>query len=58
MGWLWSLVTILGPLLLIAAIVWATLRVRNASRSSYERAEQSARDVRQDISTDEEKDLR
>ena len=28
-GWLWTLITILGPLLLIAAIVWAYLRNRN-----------------------------
>lgn len=58
MGWLWSLVVILGPLLLIAAIVWATLRVRNASRSSLERAEQSARDVREGIAHDEDREPR
>ncbi len=56
MGWLWSLVTILGPILLIVAIVWTTIRVRGGSRSGYRRAEQSARDVRDDIARDEERE--
>ena len=48
-GWLWSLATILGPILLIAAIVWAFLRNRNPRPGEIERAERGARELRQDI---------
>ncbi len=52
-GWLWSLATILGPILLIAAIVWAFLRNRNPRPGEIERAERGARELRQDIEEDE-----
>lgn len=54
MGELWSLATIIGPILLIAVIIWATLRNRRGSRADYERAERSARAVREDIRRDED----
>ena len=50
-GAMWSLVTILGPLLLIAAIVWAVLR--NRSRDGIDRAERGARELRQEIEEEE-----
>ena len=52
-GWLWTLITILGPLLLIAAIVWAWLRNRNPSREEIARAERGARELREEIEEDE-----
>jgi hypothetical protein len=53
MGWLWGVVTVVGPLLLIAAIIWVTLRQRNIKRSVSERSEQGAREVRADIERDD-----
>ena len=55
-GWLWTLITIVGPLLLIGAIVWATLRNRNARPGEINRAEQGARELREEIERDEAKD--
>ena len=55
-GWMWSLVTILGPALLIAAIIWATLRNRRAGARKLERSERSAREVREEIARDPEYD--
>ena len=49
MGWLWTLITILGPLLLIGAIIWAVLRNRNPSRSEIERSERGARELREKL---------
>ena len=42
-GWLWTLITILGPLLLIGEIAWATLRNRNTRPGEIARAEHGAR---------------
>jgi hypothetical protein len=55
-GWLWTLITILGPLLLIGAIVWATLRNRNARPGEIARAERGARELREEIERDEARD--
>ena len=43
---LWSLITVVGPILLIAAIIWAYLRNRTAGRASVARAERGARELR------------
>ncbi|MBC7158499.1 MAG: hypothetical protein H5U21_00405, partial [Porphyrobacter sp.] len=48
-GWLWSLATILGPILLMAAIVYAIIRNRSGSRAEVERAERGAVDLRKDL---------
>jgi len=48
-GWLWSLATILGPILLIAAIGWAYFRNRNPRPGEIARAEQGARELRQEL---------
>jgi hypothetical protein len=53
MGWLWTLATIVGPLLLIGAIVWAYLRNRRASPGEIARAERGARELREEIEEDE-----
>ncbi len=50
---IWSLVTVVGPVLLIAALIWAYLQNRNASRANVERAERGARELRQEIEHDE-----
>ena len=55
-GWLWTLITILGPLLLIAAIVWAYLRNRNPRPGEIARAEQGARELRQELEEEEARD--
>jgi cbb3-type cytochrome oxidase subunit 3 len=51
-GAMWSLVTILGPILLIAAIVWAFLRNRRAGRGSFDRAERGAQELRDELERD------
>ncbi|MBA3675958.1 MAG: hypothetical protein H0W74_00960 [Sphingosinicella sp.] len=43
-GPLWSIITIVGPLLLIAVLAWAVLRNRG-SRSSIEETEQATREL-------------
>jgi hypothetical protein len=52
-GWLWTLATILGPMLLIGMIVWAYLRNRNPKPGEIARAERGARELRQEIEDDE-----
>jgi hypothetical protein len=52
-GWLWSLSTIVGPILLMAVILWAWLRNRNPRPGEIARAERGARELRQEIEEDE-----
>lgn len=52
-GWLWSLITILGPILLIGAIVWAYLRNRKPRAGEIARAERGARELREELEEDE-----
>ena len=52
-GWLWTLITILGPILLIGAILWAYMRNRNPLPGEIERAERGARELREEIEEDE-----
>jgi cbb3-type cytochrome oxidase subunit 3 len=52
-GWLWTLITILGPLLLIAAIVWAYLRTRKPTRAEIAQADQGARKLREELEEEE-----
>lgn len=52
-GWLWTLISILGPILLIGAIVWAYMRNRNPRRGEIERAERGARELRADLEEEE-----
>ena len=55
-GWLWSLSTIVGPILLMAVILWAWLRNRNPPPGEIAGAERGARELRQDIEEDEARD--
>lgn len=41
----WSLVTVVGPILLIVVLAWAMLRNRSRSRAEKERTEQATRDL-------------
>ena len=54
MGWLWTLITVLGPILLVGAIVWAVLRNRNPPPAEIERAEKGARQLREQLEAEDE----
>jgi len=53
-GWLWSLATILGPILLIGAILYAFLRNRGGSQQQVDRAERGAAEFREKLERDPE----
>jgi hypothetical protein len=53
---LWIVIDIAGPLLLIAAIIWAVLRNRKARPGEIARAEQGARDLREQLDEEEARD--
>lgn len=53
-GWLWSLATIIGPILLIGVILYAFLRNRGGSRRQVERAERGAVEFREELERDPE----
>ena len=55
-GWLWSLITILGPILLIGAIVWMFLRNRHARRGEIAQAERGARELREQLEREDARD--
>ncbi|HZH08205.1 MAG TPA: hypothetical protein VEY69_16155 [Lautropia sp.] len=44
----WSLLTILGPILLFAVILWATLKNRKSSRSEIEQTERATHELYQE----------
>lgn len=52
MGWLWSLATVLGPILFIVVVGWAIMRNRAASPQNRARSEQGARELREEINED------
>ena len=41
----WSLITIVGPLLLALVVLWALLKNRKSSRGEIERTEEATRDL-------------
>ena len=43
-GKLWPIITIVGPILLLAVVLWAIVRNRT-SRRSYQRTEQATKDL-------------
>jgi hypothetical protein len=49
---LWPIITVVGPLLLIGVVIWATLRNRNAPPGTTERAERGAHELREEIKRD------
>jgi len=50
---IWSLVTIVGPVLLIGAIIWAYLVNRSGGEREITRAERGARELRHELEEDE-----
>jgi hypothetical protein len=52
-GWLWTLITILGPVLLIGVILWAYFRNRNPSPGEIAQAERGARELREELEEEE-----
>ena len=57
MGGLWALVTILGPILLGLALLYAILRNRaRASRREIDRTERATRRVHQQIAQEDKED--
>ncbi|HLL29944.1 MAG TPA: hypothetical protein VK403_03005 [Allosphingosinicella sp.] len=44
-GGSWGIITIIGPLLLAAVLLWALLRNRKSRRSDANRTEQGTRDL-------------
>ncbi|UVI39704.1 hypothetical protein [Qipengyuania spongiae] len=45
----WGIVVVVGPILLIGAIIYATLRNRKANAASERRADIGAKRLREDI---------
>ena len=54
-GFVYSLAVILGPILLLAVVIYVWARNRNAPKGNKERAERGARDVREEIKEQEER---
>jgi hypothetical protein len=52
-GWMWVLMDIVGPILLIGAIIWVFLRNRKPSRDEIERSERGARDLREQLNRED-----
>ena len=52
MGSLWSLVTILGPIVLIGVVIYAYVRNKRAPDANFEKAERGARELREEIHED------
>ena len=44
-GFSWSLLTIVGPILLLIVLLWAVLRNRRAKPEDIERTEQATREL-------------
>ncbi len=44
-GFNWSLIVIIGPLLMVLVFAWAVMKNRKSSRREIERTEQATRDL-------------
>ena len=53
---LWSLLTVVGPILLAAVLLWAVLRNRASSPREVERTEHAAHDLRDRIDAEDKRD--
>jgi hypothetical protein len=51
-GVMWALINIVGPLLLLAALVWVFLRNRGRPRSEIAEAERGAVKLREELQRD------
>lgn len=57
MGGLWSIVTIVGPIVLALVLLYALLRNRrHSSRAEIERTEQATRRLHEEIAREEKRD--
>lgn len=54
-GEILSIATIVGPILMLAVIIWAYMRNKSASRSTTQRAERGARELREEIEHDRDR---
>lgn len=53
MAWFQWAAQVIGPLLLLAVIVWAVLRTRTSSKG-VSRAEKGAKDLREELAREDE----
>jgi len=53
---LWSLLTVVGPILLLAVLLWAVLRNRASTPREVERTEHATHDLRERIDAEEKRD--
>jgi hypothetical protein len=44
-GSLWGMMTVVGPIIIIAVLMWAMLRNRTLTRAEKERSEQATREL-------------
>jgi hypothetical protein len=54
MAWLWWVAVVVGPILLLALILWGVLRTRTSSQD-VSRAERGARELREELAREDEK---
>lgn len=52
-----AIATVVGPIVLLAVLIWAWLRNRQAGRANEIQAERGARDLRRDIENAPQKDV-
>lgn len=53
MTWLWWIAIVVGPILLLALIIWGVVRTRTSSEG-VARAERGARELREDLAREDE----
>ncbi|NCP24890.1 MAG: hypothetical protein GW854_12195 [Erythrobacter sp.] len=53
MAGIWSVVVIVGPIILIAAIIYAWLRNRNASKANLRQADRATERLQEKIERDQ-----
>ncbi|MCH2486340.1 MAG: hypothetical protein MK010_01160 [Erythrobacter sp.] len=53
MAEIWSITVIVGPIILIAAIIYAWLRNRNARKSTLREADRGAKRVQEKVERDQ-----
>jgi hypothetical protein len=57
MGSVWSLAIIIGPILLIGAVIFAWFKNRNTSERLERKADEGARDLREEIAEKPHKNM-
>ena len=54
MAWFWWIAVVVGPLLLIVLLIWATLRTGGSSKG-VSRAERGAKELRDELAREDER---